>query len=411
MSEFDGFSEEDQRSISGQRWPKMKKKEVGDLRARIQKAAGDLSPATSLTHPLYRYPASMSPVLARELIMSFTRPGDIVLDPFCGGGTTAVESLSVGRKVICSDVNPLASFITLAKAWPLKDKPLQILEEWFLAARDKLRKEVNSVGVPVVTRTGRTYSPKTHSLLILLRNLADSIPTPQVRRAARLITLQVGKHCFDCRNNPPSPKILMKHFERVFQRARFSIQLYSLECFQWEVSQSLRQNLQIYNCSVHELPKKLERHAHRIGFVLTSPPYPGIHVLYNRWQIYGRGETDLPYFLLNLSDGQPGSYYTLGDRKETGNETYFHEIAKAFYGMRQLLTKNAVVAQVVSFSDPKAQLNKYRKLMHVAGYQEIPLGSSNRNIISREIPNRRWYTTRKGGAPAAREYILIHKLS
>ena len=28
--------------------------------------------------------------------------------------------------------------------------------------------------------------------------------------------------------------------------------------------------------------------------VVTSPPYPGIHMLYHRWQVDGRKETDAP---------------------------------------------------------------------------------------------------------------------
>lgn len=48
----------------------------------------------------------------RELISHYTSPGDIVLDPFCGGGVTVVESLILRRKVIGVDINPLATYIT-----------------------------------------------------------------------------------------------------------------------------------------------------------------------------------------------------------------------------------------------------------------------------------------------------------
>lgn len=53
--------------------------------------------ATDHTHALYKYPARMSPPLARSLILGLTNPGDLVLDPFIGGGTTAIEALSTGR--------------------------------------------------------------------------------------------------------------------------------------------------------------------------------------------------------------------------------------------------------------------------------------------------------------------------
>jgi hypothetical protein len=37
--------------------------------------------------------------------------------------------------------------------------------------------------------------------------------------------------------------------------------------------------------------------------VLTSPPYPGVHVLYHRWQVDGRKETPLPFMIAGKLDG------------------------------------------------------------------------------------------------------------
>ena len=45
-----------------------------------------------LSHSFYRYPARFSPLFARAAIAAFTNPGDVVLDPFMGGGTTLVEA-------------------------------------------------------------------------------------------------------------------------------------------------------------------------------------------------------------------------------------------------------------------------------------------------------------------------------
>jgi hypothetical protein len=47
-----------------------------------------------------------------ELIERYSSPGDIVLDPFCGGGVTVVESLKLKRKAVGMDVNPLATYVT-----------------------------------------------------------------------------------------------------------------------------------------------------------------------------------------------------------------------------------------------------------------------------------------------------------
>jgi 16S rRNA G966 N2-methylase RsmD len=60
-----------------------------------------------------------------ELISHYASPGDIVLDPFCGGGVTIVESLKLGRKAIGVDVNPLATYVTEMECRPLSIKSFQ----------------------------------------------------------------------------------------------------------------------------------------------------------------------------------------------------------------------------------------------------------------------------------------------
>ena len=62
---------------------------------RLVEAACDASPIAGLTHNFYRYPARFSPKLVRAAIEAFTEPGDLVLDPFVGGGTTLVEAMVV----------------------------------------------------------------------------------------------------------------------------------------------------------------------------------------------------------------------------------------------------------------------------------------------------------------------------
>lgn len=46
-----------------------------------------------------------APEVVRNLILRYSREGDILLDPMVGGGTTAVEAKILNRNIICSDVN------------------------------------------------------------------------------------------------------------------------------------------------------------------------------------------------------------------------------------------------------------------------------------------------------------------
>lgn len=44
-----------------------------------------------------------------------TRPGDCVLDPFCGRGTTPFQALLMGRRAVAGDINSVAYCVTRAK--------------------------------------------------------------------------------------------------------------------------------------------------------------------------------------------------------------------------------------------------------------------------------------------------------
>ena len=49
--------------------------------------------------------------VVQEYIKNFSRPGDLILDPYGGSGVTLIESIVLGRKAIHLDINPLANFI------------------------------------------------------------------------------------------------------------------------------------------------------------------------------------------------------------------------------------------------------------------------------------------------------------
>ena len=68
------------------------------------------------THGLHEYKGKFNPQVAKSLLNIFgVNPGDNVLDPFCGSGTTLVECAHIGVYGFGTDLNPLAVYITNAK--------------------------------------------------------------------------------------------------------------------------------------------------------------------------------------------------------------------------------------------------------------------------------------------------------
>lgn len=58
--------------------------------------------------------------IVAEYIKNFSKPGDLVLDPFGGSGITAIEAMMNNRKAINIDLNPMAVFMVQALTAPVK---------------------------------------------------------------------------------------------------------------------------------------------------------------------------------------------------------------------------------------------------------------------------------------------------
>jgi hypothetical protein len=72
-----------------------------------------------MRHPLHSicpYFAMFPESFVLEQLYAYTRPDDVVLDPFCGRGTTVLESLLNNRHALGSDINPVAACVAGAKA-------------------------------------------------------------------------------------------------------------------------------------------------------------------------------------------------------------------------------------------------------------------------------------------------------
>ena len=75
--------------------------------------SGDL--VADSRHPVFSfhpYHTKVPPAVIKTLINHYTRPGDLVLDAFCGSGMTGVAAREAGRNSIVTDLSPIASFIS-----------------------------------------------------------------------------------------------------------------------------------------------------------------------------------------------------------------------------------------------------------------------------------------------------------
>ncbi len=147
--------------------------------------------------------------------------------------------------------------------------------------------------------------------------------------------------------------------------------------------------------------------------IITSPPYPGVHVLYHRWQVDGRKESPAPFFIANALDGSGESYYTMGGRKTPGLATYFNQLGDALRSLAKIADQTTTLVQVVAFANPEWQLARYLEVAEHAGWQEFGLTellTEQDGRLWRSVPNRKWHANSRGQTGGAREVVLFHRL-
>ena len=137
-----------------------------------------------LTHCYHDYPARMIPQIAGKLLERFApKPNALVFDPYCGTGTSLVESLIRGYDAIGTDLNPLARLIALSKtSLPDPDK----IAEAFRAYHSfvcQWREEAQTVPAQIVgiSRLEFWFKPQVIAKLAGLRSFLNTLQNEAVQ--------------------------------------------------------------------------------------------------------------------------------------------------------------------------------------------------------------------------------------
>lgn len=391
---------------------------IEDPTERIVRAAHDVSPVAGLTHNFYRYPARFSPVFVRSVIEAYSDPGDWVVDPFAGGGTTLVEAMALGRHALGIDISSLSVFICKAKTLVADDLEIAEFEQWCSQICTSINMHMPTVRSEHYADSGYYRNLESKEFWRLRKAIEQSLASverlrlPGSETLARCTLLRTAQWALDGRKKRPTipqfrDRLRFVADETIQSASKFRRQVESFDGSGRPRSESLNRSAAGAHAEVlvkEIAPPKL---------IVTSPPYPGIHVLYHRWQVDGRRETPAPFWVAGKLDGAGLSHYTMGDRKNPELRTYFKELKASFQSVATIAGSETTIVQMLAFSDADWQLPKYLDVMNRCGLVEdkpwnIDHGDGR---LWRDVPNRRWHAQQKNHAPGAREVVLVHRKS
>jgi len=243
------------------------------------------SSAFSTTH---WHPCRFVSQIPTALIGHLSNEGDVVLDPFCGSGTTIVEAQRLGRKAIGADINPVSIMIAESKSVPLgADRIGAALERYWSdlikqTATGLSRKEIHDF-VPPAVQSQKWYHPQTlEGLALIWRFIAHRRgPVARILRGAfSSILLQACNETrhwgYVCDNTRP-----------IASRAVDSLGIYRRALDHYKQAYELRD---IYLSLRTKAPKiqrvslvqadarrfLIEQQPGSVDLVVTSPPYFGV---------------------------------------------------------------------------------------------------------------------------------------
>ncbi len=389
--------------------------------AAIAVAALDNSRVKGKTHQFYRYPARFSPGFVQHIIEQFTNPGDLVLDPFIGGGTTAVEARTLGRRCVGIDINTLAVFISQVKTTPLTATDTESLTNWITTLQESLQTNIypslrDSKWVNYHRNISDADTWRIRRLVERTLETVNGLSTKQ-ENFARCAILRTSQWALDSKKELPTVSEFRKKLYSTITEMLESIKEFSTQIRSADKTWNANSKNRTMILNRSSLGIENDKRILKFGppkLILTSPPYPGVHVLYHRWQVKGRRETPAPYWIANKLDGSGGAYYTLGDRKEEGLAGYFENTYKIFSSLAKLSDHNTTIVQMIAFPKPGWQLPAYLNAMNEAGFceQVVPrIGNSESKRLCRDVPNRKWYTNPNQESKSNKEVVLFHKLA
>lgn len=230
-------------------------------------------------HGFHAYPARLHPVTAQRLIKGLSRPGERVLDPFCGSGTVLVESLLEGRSPSGLDANPLAVMLSSYKLVRATEQDLSDLVASAKAVAESA--EARRVGRAGPSRRypadqARQFDP--HVLLELdgLRAGIEKIEPPQSRQGLLLVLSSIANKVSRQESDTSN---------RQSQRRWASG--FTIQFFVKKTEELAKRQAQF---GARFANRRVDRHVVKLGdarrlpwasdtfaAIVTSPPYPGVY--------------------------------------------------------------------------------------------------------------------------------------
>lgn len=342
-----------------------------------------------LTHDFHSYPAKFIPQLATWLIQQYSEPGDTVLDPFAGSGTTLVEALLNDRNALGIEINRIGRLTSMAKTTPIESLTLNFEKDrlyrniaslvskhigtrfFGFAPTDNLSSSFD-LWVPSFENFERWFLPEVIIELAAIRHEIMKIENEAMRTLALVAFSSIVKKVSNARTEERNPKLRKEARAKPDTIKVFKAKLDRMSIDIIQFSDAVRMNdvrARIVGNDAREIALP-EEHVH---LIVTSPPYAYAmdYVRMHKLSLYWLGENELTK-LDELFIGTERVYANQYSRDYKFHLPFTNEHIEA------VSTKNRKKGYILYkyFVDMESTFREMHRVLKKGGHATVVIGNS-----------------------------------
>lgn len=129
---------------------------------------------TQNTHGFHKYPAKFIPQIPQWAINKYLKneTDKLILDPFCGSGTTLVESTLSGNYSVGIDIDPLSALISKVKTTKIDAKEFCLIVDWL---KKNIKNPPKELFIPDCQTLEHWFTKEATNKLSIIRTLLNQI--------------------------------------------------------------------------------------------------------------------------------------------------------------------------------------------------------------------------------------------
>lgn len=362
-----------------------------------------------LTHDLHPYPAKFIPQIPGHCIANLSLPGELILDPFGGSGTTALEAVRHGRRALSVDANAVGTLIGRVKTSNLDRTAARELHAIRSALTTLLVDlpspeilcEKHRACIPEIPNIDKWFPISSRGELAGIRERIGKITSEKARDIALLalsrIVLSVSFQDSETRYTSKPHEIPQGETIK-----RYLVALDAIVRNVIRTQAALRYGVSAFvTADTRNLAKDVCRPG-TVDLIVTSPPYGNAndYHLYHRFRLLWLGHDPR-----NLGRIEIGSH--LRHQKESsGFDTYAEEMEQTLQNMYEFLRPGRYAVLVVGDAI-------YKKVLYLAaellGERAEKVGFETVCILDRQIHSTKRSFTAAGRRATTEKLLVIRR--